>query len=545
MKSPELSSHNKVLHRTEYLQKAYSFFSRFNIFDLMVIIICLSSFVCSCIESVVNYDSLHWGFAYGSVLDLKRGAVPYSGTFMGYGYIPVLISSIALNLFGEKLIIIGIVTGLFYSLTLFLSYIIFLRFLPKHLAFISVLFIFLIHPYIIYPGGNYFAYTFQLLALIFLLRYTENRFNGIWAGFFLCLSVLSRYSSVIAILPPFVILLCWEFFTIQDTRKRVMEKIVIVASGFLIPLALFFTYLFMNSALGDFFFQNKMMIKLWGKVDSVETYLKFTASIFQIIDSYASDFRGKLFTLILIVCLFAIFREVVRKVFNGTVKSASTRYYIMAVCLVSVFGYLNSIHHYETFRLINGSSIGVGVCALVFDDFYRRARKPIKCLMVFLGVLMFLFLSSSLFFKTTTSSYYPWRMDILLHSGVKNQTIGIFKGKILTKEYNDFYQEVFDVIEPFKNKCYILNYTSDGTAFLMNDLPRVQIASIYYPWFEDVYKQAALVDQHKAVILSYEDLKFSGYKMIFKKNWPDEIPWLGGRCLYIYVPEKYAVDNKK
>jgi hypothetical protein len=136
-------------------------------------------------------------------------------------------------------------------------------------------------------------------------------------------------------------------------------------------------------------------------------------------------------------------------------------------------------------------------------------------------------------------------MDILLHSGVKNQTIGIFKGKILTKEYNDFYQEVFDVIEPFKNKCYILNYTSDGTAFLMNDLPRVQIASIYYPWFEDVYKQAALVDQHKAVILSYEDLKFSGYKMIFKKNWPDEIPWLGGRCLYIYVPEKYAVDNKK
>jgi hypothetical protein len=135
-------------------------------------------------------------------------------------------------------------------------------------------------------------------------------------------------------------------------------------------------------------------------------------------------------------------------------------------------------------------------------------------------------------------------MDVLLHSGVKNETIGIFKGKILSKEYNDFYQEVYDAIAPFKNTCYILNYTSDGVAFLMNDLPRIQIASINYPWFEDVSKQAKLIDENKAVILSYQALDFPGYEEIFKKNWPDEIPWLGGDCLFIYAPKRFIDHNQ-
>jgi hypothetical protein len=539
MELRELSSNKQELSATGYLQRYFRLFNQCNAFDLLVILICLLSFGCSWIESMVNYDSLHWGFAFGSVLDLKRGAIPYSETFTAYGYIPGL-ATIVLTVFGERLISLGIITGLFYSLTLFLSYRVFLMFMQKHLAFISVLLIFLIHPYIIYAGANYFAYTFQLLALIFFLQYSEHHYNGFLAGFFLCMSVLARHSSVIAILPPFVILLCWEFFTVQITKKRIVEKIVIVGSGFIIPLTGFVAYLVMNSALDDFFFQNRMMIKLWGNIDNINTYLNFLASIFQIVDSYASDFRGKLFTLILIVCLFIVIREGIRKISGRTLISEYARYDVMAVCLVAVFGYLNSIHFYETFRLINGSSIGVGVCVLVLYNFFRQTGKPLKYIMVLSMILLFLFLSSTLFFKTTTSSYYPWKMDVLLHSGVKNETIGIFKGKILSKEYNDFYQEVYDAIAPFKNTCYILNYTSDGVAFLMNDLPRVQIASINYPWFEDVYKQAKLIDENKAVILSFKTLDFPGYTEIFKKNWPEEIPWLGEDCLFIYAPTRYV-----
>ncbi|MGB5218127.1 MAG: glycosyltransferase family 39 protein, partial [Smithella sp.] len=292
-----------------YLRKVSCYFSRFNLFDLLVIIICAASFGCSLIESMVNVDNYHWGGAYLQAVDIKRGAIPHSGVLIFYGYIYSWIQSVALELFGERLISLGMITGLFYSLSLFLSYLVFLRFLNKNLAFVSVLLIFLIHPYIIYPFPNYFAYAFQLLALIFFLRYSQNPFNGFATGFFLCMSVLSRYSSVIAILPPFIILLCWQLLTVRDTRKHVMKKMGMIGSGFLIPLILFFIYLHMNSALDDFFYQNKMIIKLWGNIDDVNTFLNFLASFVQVVPSMADDFRGKLFTLIFIICLFILVRE--------------------------------------------------------------------------------------------------------------------------------------------------------------------------------------------------------------------------------------------
>jgi 4-amino-4-deoxy-L-arabinose transferase-like glycosyltransferase len=543
MDLPDVLTNNRKTSQAGYFQRAYCLFGKFSVFDLLVIVICAASFGGSLIESIVNNDNAHWGWAYSAALDIKRGAIPHSEVLIFYGYIYTLIQSVALILFGERLISVGIITGLFYSFTLFLSYRVFLRFLKKSLAFIAVFLIFLIHPYIIYPFPNYFAYTFQLLGLIFFLRYQENRYNGFLSGFFLCLSVLSRYSSIIAILPPFIILLCWDFFTIQGAKKNIIKKIMAVCCGFVIPLALFFTYLFINSALDDFFYQNKMLINIMGRISDVDTVLNFVASILQIVPSYASDLRGKLFTLILIICLFVFIREIIRIKSDKPGLFAYNGYDLLAVCLVTVFGYLNSIHVYETFRLINGASLGIGLSVFVFYDFFNKALRPLKYVMIVLSVLLFLSLSSSLLFKITSSSYYPWRTDVLLHNGVRNNTIGIFKGKILTKEYNDFYQEAFNAIAPYKNSCYIINYTLDVVAFTMNDLPRIQIAQVHFPWLDDISKQARIIDERKAVILSYKSLDLPGYKKIFKKIWPDEIPWLGGGYLFIYAPQQDVPDN--
>lgn len=528
-----------------YLHKIHPFCIRFNIFDLLIILVCLASFGCSWIESMVNNDSHHWGVAYIAALDLKRGAIPYSEVFIFYGYISSWFQSVALKLFGEKLMSVGIITGIFYSWTLFLSYRIFLGFLKKSLAFLSVLLLFLIHPYIIYPASNYFAYTFQLLALIFFLKYSENRFNGFLAGFFLSMSVLSRISSVIAIIPPFIIILAWEFFTLEGTKKRIIEKIGIVTSGLIIPLMIFFVYLAMNSALGAFFYQTQMIIKLRSGIDNVITYLNFFAYIFLLDTSaYAFDFRGKFFSLILAVCLFIALREIRRKLSDGFTKSVYARYDIMAICIIAVLGFLNSVHIYETARLVNGASLGIGIIVLVFYNFYLHTIKPVKYLILISFILLCLFLSNSLYFKQTSSAYYPWRKEILFHNGVTNNTIGIFKGKLLTKEYNDFYQGIYDAIAPFKNSCYIINYTFDVLAVSINDLPRIQISPQNFPWLDDVSEQARLIDRKEAVILSYKRLDFADYKEIFCEKWPDEIPWLGGGYLFIYAPKRF-IDDKK
>lgn len=542
MDLPELSSKESLC--AGYRQRAYCFFNRFNIFDLLVIIICIASFGFSLIESMVNTDNQHWGGVYLQALDIKRGAMPHSEVMIFHGYIHALIQSAALILFGERLISVGMITGLFYSFTLFLSYCIFSRFMKKSLAFIAVLLIFLIHPYIIYPYPNYFAYPFQLLALIFFLRYPEQHLNGLLAGFFLGLSVLARYSSVIAVLPPFISLLLWDFFAMKEERKDAINKIVTVTCGFLVPLASFFLYLFVNSALDDFYNQNKILITILGRVSDADTWLNFLASVFQVVPSYASDLRGKLFTLILIACLFIPVREIIRKISGGVTKSVYARYDVMAVCLLAIFGYLNSVHVYETLRLINGASLGVGICVLAFYNIFKNTGKKIKYIMLSLIILLFLLLSSSLLFSRTTSSYYPWNTNVLLRDGVTNKAIGIFKGKILTKEYNDFYQEVFNAIAPYKNCCYILNYTQDVIAFLVNDLPRLQISGVHFPGIDDLSKQEKLIHQNKAVILSFIKLDLPGYSLIFARRWPEEIPWMGGGYLFIYAPKLRACDKK-
>lgn len=536
----KLSSNKQKLSDATSLQKVFQFFNRWNGFDLLIALICVASFCCSWIESIVNYDNLHWGSAYLCALDLKRGAVPHYQALIFYGFFQTWFHSIALTLFGERLMSVGIMTGLFYSFSLFLSYRVFLRFMPKHLGFIATLFIFLIHPYIIYPAPNYFMYTFQLLALLFFMKYSENRCYGFLAGIFIGMSLLSRYSSFIAILPPFIILLGWEFFTGQGKKKDAIEKSAIVCAGIVIPLMIFAVYLAMNSALGNFFYQMEVTSKVWGKVGSLDTYLIFLASMLQVNESYASDIRGKLFTLILIVCLFIILREGIRRILDKPANPAYANYDIIAVCLVTIFGYLNSLHVYETFRLVNGASLGVGVVVFVFYNLFTKGVKPVKYLIVLFSVLLFLYLSATVFFSKTTSSYHPWKKDVLFSDGVTNKNITIFKGKLLSKEYNDFYQEVYDAIAPYKKSCYIINYTSDVVAFLINDLSRIQIAPIYFKWLDDVAKQAEIVDRNQAVILSYKALDLLDYKIIFNKKWPAEIPWMESNYLFIYAPKNCA-----
>jgi len=175
---------------------------------------------------MVNVDNMHWGWAYLGALDIKRGAVPHVETFTFYGYLHTWILSLALRLFGDRLISVGVMTGIFYSLSLLLSYWIFLKILPKPLALLSVFLIFLIHPYIIYPSANYFMYCFELLALVFFLNDSRNRFNGFLAGVCIGMAVLTRYSSVVAILPPFIVLLVLEYLSVQDSKNKSWKKSV-------------------------------------------------------------------------------------------------------------------------------------------------------------------------------------------------------------------------------------------------------------------------------------------------------------------------------
>ena len=105
-------------------------------------------------------------------------------------------------------------------------------------------------------------------------------------------------------MPPFIILIGRDYFAAPGSKTFIVKKTVWLSSGFSHPRYIIFYLSRAHAALDDFFYQNEMMIQVMGRVGDTNTYLAFLGSVLQILRTLASDFRGRLFTLILIVLSF-------------------------------------------------------------------------------------------------------------------------------------------------------------------------------------------------------------------------------------------------
>ncbi|MBP5972953.1 glycosyltransferase family 39 protein [Brasilonema sp. CT11] len=531
---------NKSKQKFEFID-----FRNGRIFDLTVLLICCLSFGFSCIESSVNIDSYHWGFMYVQALDIKRGLIAYKETFNGYGIITSLIQSFSLTLFGERMISIGIMTGIFYAVNIFLSYQLFLKIIPKYLAYLSTFLIFLLHAYIIYPWSNYYSYTFLLLSLLIIFS-TSKKAYCFFAGLFLGLSLLSRYSSSIAIIPPFLLFFVYNIAS-KKTRKSTVSKNLFFIFGFLVPLLLFLLFLINHNALDDFFIQNEMMLSDSAKnitiLNSVPRLLK---NIFTLQgETFNPDSRLFIFTIIFLWNIATLFFISYKFLLNKNLTKNENILIIFS--LITIFGYLNSIHFYEVFRLVNSSSLGLGVIFYTIYQISLRFNREVKVIILLPLICICFIWGNSLLFSKTSSVYFPWKLDVLTGKGVMTSEISIFKGKLLSKKYYDFYQELYKKISENHHFSYIVNYTEDSVAVVINNLQRVQISSLYFPEVEQAYPNEAnkikkIINAKKAVVLSIKDLHIPGYKVVFIKPWVyGEVPWLNDdkwdESLYVSVPE--------
>ena len=80
------------------------------------------------------------------------------------------------------------------------------------------------------------------------------------SGLFLGLSLLCRYSSVQATLPPFFLFLLYEIILKRDSKKTNFSNFGFFSLGILIPILLFIFFLIYYGVINDFFIQNKIML---------------------------------------------------------------------------------------------------------------------------------------------------------------------------------------------------------------------------------------------------------------------------------------------
>jgi hypothetical protein len=521
-----------------------------SIADWSVVFLCAGSFALSWIESVINCDSHHWGFMYVPAFDFKQGLVPYKQIFIAYGYLTTWIQALSLTVLGNSLKSIGIVTGLSYSLSLFLSYRVFLAFLSKPLSAFSVFLIFLIHPYIVHPWPNYFSYTVQLICLLLFIKATPIAINRFAAGVCLGLACLFRYSSAVAIVPPFVIYLCYEAFLI-DTQWRLRVKgAVLFGFGILAPLLWFVGLLISDNTYSDFYIQNRVIAESWNRGITVRNFLPTLLKHIALADTWPErDTRSVAFSITFFVAAIAV-GYLGRKILLKR-RLSQTESSMFIVSLVAVFGFFNSIHMYQIFRLINSVSIGIGLVIYVTARLASRPGTVRRRSLIACAVIVCLVWSSNLLFRRTSSINLPWDRSSLARPVVTETKVTFFEGKRLSKEYYCFYDEVLGIFSKFDRSYYVINYTWDPLLTVLGGLKRVQIVPFYLdppyylPIAEDGYPEetrriADAISSRKAIVLTTKERTIPGYKVVFAKPWSEDTPWfarLKGMKLYVNIPD--------
>ncbi len=541
--------------------------------DLVVIACCLVSLGLSVIESRVNTDAHHWGLMYGTAADFNQGLVPYRETFIYQGFLTTLIQSFSLSIFGNTVVSVGIITGIFYAINIYLSYCLWQKILNKWLSSISAVLMFLVHGYIIYPWSNYFSYTFLLGSILFITSSPQKQYKYLLAGVFAGFSLLAR-QSLLPILAPFYLYFLLIFFV--SSKKEFWQlhfkNILAFHLGLIVVFGAFFIYLIQESAVRDWYAQTFTILRAFKSVPAFGDRLLLLKSVYRIILGREasmggrSDARTILYSLILLNALITclnIFLTARKK----EVEINERDKILFLFSSVILLGYLNVIHLYNLFRLQSSSSLGLGLLVLCLHNLLTRFRQWKKLFFTVPVVCLFLYLSQTLVFTKTSSADYPWNRTLLLNNQLKHsKNIEILKGKLFDENTRNYYQILSETMTKYSFSCqieYVVNFSMNSyIPFLTKSIKKVQRSPGYYKFLEDVIFQdekekiAELLRKEQAILVASDSSNMlsgslpdtdtfkqipDNYQVILELPVPG-IPYTGTKT-YIAVPKNLNCQN--
>ena len=220
------------------------------IFSLAVFVVTVLWFS---IFAVARLDMHHDAVMLKPAIDVAAGKVIFRDTFCQYGALAVWIQALAVKLFGGELIVIQLLTVLFYGGIGVLSDVVFRRFLSWPFRIVNlVLFWFMAPFYIVpfHPWSSVYALFFMLLSTEFLLRFIEKErpWSAALAGAFAACAFLARHPCGVVMMAMDLLVLgfCWYSF------KSRWRGVAYCAGGAAAVLGVFSLYLTVTGAWYDY-----------------------------------------------------------------------------------------------------------------------------------------------------------------------------------------------------------------------------------------------------------------------------------------------------
>jgi hypothetical protein len=502
-----------------------------------VIIISLLSFGFTLLEGIFNFDFHHPGLMFIPAQDLYHGFKPFKEIVILYGYLSTYIQSLAIMVFGETYLSIWIVTGLFYAASLWLSYQVFRYLLTPLTALLTTGFLFLLHPYALYPWPNYYWYFFILLTIWCLIKVLpqddgiklSQRQQATWAtlsGMALGAAWLCRYSAVMPTLAPIVLFFMGEWaWNEKSQRRHLLRLFQWIILGGLTVFVIFTGYCLDRGVLADSWSQSKIATEefraFWlthyGYQGGSETL--FLAGVvlqkmLQSLQTFSQNLRLAIMSLNFFIIVGGVATYIILKIRSSTNLNSTDRVAFL-LSLFAIFAYTNA-HVYEIFRLANGAAIEFGVIS-----YGLLVRLPQSCQCQIRWRRIYQFGLATLFAILAT----VWLKDLL----PLNQRLGMSywdttkiwpqpsrQGPIPALVHQRFnpitvnYEEIADILKQYDSSFIVVNDTNDSNLTLLSDKPKAYLMPAYITdglrqRIGDQARAQSAIASGKAIILTFQE----------------------------------------
>ncbi|MBD2176630.1 glycosyltransferase family 39 protein [Pseudanabaena sp. FACHB-1998] len=531
--------------------------------DLLVICVCLVSLVFSIIESRVNIDAHHWGFMYANATQLNQGLIPFKDIFIQYGFLTTWIQAFAMHFLGDTVVAVGIITGVFYSINIYLSYCLWQKVLNRWLSAVSALLMFLVHGYIIYPWSNYISYTFLLLALLLIVNSQERKSYYILSGVFFALNVLARQTSLVPTLIPIELYFVYSYLISKNEHQLSKKKLINIAI-FNLSIAtifiVFYLYLVRVAALKDWYLQSVTILDFYeellgNRFQLLKSLVKnLIRGLLGVTNFYETRFkypRLMIYSFMFLNCII-ICARLASKIFRiKPPKNTNISQSLFLLSSISLVGYLQSVHIYEIFRLQSASSLGIGLTIFSLDRVLKIFGKWKNLFLVVPIVFLTILLCKDVIFVQNASVYFPWDQKQLISGELREpQKLRFLQGKLYDFDTITYYETLKDEIEKYSDQLdYLVNYTPNSYVLFLSDKFRNIQKSPFYNarlssliFSEEENKISELFEQKKAILVtSYPERVPINYCYVHSLVKP--IPYIS-LPLYVTIPKNIAKDCK-
>jgi hypothetical protein len=361
---------------------------------------------------------------------------------------------------------------------------------------------------------------------------------------FMGFSFLARQSVLPIILPIYLYFGLLYFSSEEEKEQKInFKNFLILNTGFFSVITLFLLYIIRESALTEWVHQSFTIAKFYVHKN---LWLNFLLCLLKGGSTRGRDARTILYSLIFFNALIVggiVFIKATKNQLTDKIKL------LFLLSAVTFFGYLNSLHIYDVFRLQSASSLGFGLLIFSLNYFSQKFKKWKIFIFNIPIISLFIYLISTLLFTATPAINIPWNQSLLFSNQLKApEDVPILKDKLSNREEREYYQTLTHTLYHYSCQLdYLINFSRNSYFLhLSSRFKLIQRSPFYDPGlsaliFQDEQKRIAeLIAEQKAIIMMPDKkLLPEDYMLLLEIAVPDSVSIkLGEKTTYVAIPKK-------